>query len=409
MNIAGVSGRRRSRPQVIAKRTRAALVLAAGLLLGAVAQGAPLASSAQAASAGTEIRGVVTELDVPTRNVIVTAYLFDPKTGDYHFAHEAYTDANGSWTMGQLSDGEYTLKFDTSHSNARFALGETLGGSNSVKQEEPQFAISDGVATDEPFSDVGFTRLGGEVSLTVADDEGNPYIDLDDASAKLVGITRSGEDWESRRFWSDSEGDIVIPRVPTGGFVPSVSVAGSAFAAVSEGVVATRGAQAQMGVLTLPAPSEKHFDVSGELSIAGVLQSGEEVTAVLPQLSPEPETTQFAWVSNDGVISDANESAFALGEPQVGSPIEVWAFSFAADYEPAIAFAVTSEAVVALSETTPPTESPTDEEPTDAASDDEGVLPWTGATGVLLLLLIASLLLAAGLVLYRFRQSIFRR
>ncbi len=402
MNAMKMSGLHQRRTMSRKNLSRSVLGLTLGLAL-SVAPHLGFAADQAVAAEGAEISGSITENDAALQNVVVTAYVLDEDSGEYQFEQEAQTDADGNWTMSELTDGQYTLTFGTDFSNARFALGETLAGAATLEGEEPQFSVSDGQASESPFADVELSRLGGQVSLRLVDENGEPLNDLDDASAMVSGLTQAGSEWASARFWSDQDGTIVIPRVPAGGFVPRVSVGGSDFAPVDRGAVVTPEAEIEIGEFAVPAKAESEFSVSGELSISGVLKSGEKVTAGLPGFDPEAASTQLVWVADGAPISGAESDSLSITDEQVGSTLGVWAFAFAQGHEPVILFAGTEDAVVGATDPTAPTQAPGAEHPDNSGADGE--LPWTGPVGILILLLIALALVTAGAVLYRLRRS----
>src|SRR5699024_9376104 len=163
----------------------------------------------------------------------------------------------------------YTLEFSTDHSSAQYALGETLSGATDLADEPTGFVIDDGEASEAPFEEVTLTRLGGAIEMQIVDEEGEPFIDLDDAASELRGLSSDGEEWNSRTFWADEDGRITVPRIPLGGYVPWIGVEGEELAPTATGVVVEAETTTVVGSFEVPERAESEFEVSGEFAIDG--------------------------------------------------------------------------------------------------------------------------------------------
>ncbi|MEJ6489253.1 LPXTG cell wall anchor domain-containing protein [Leucobacter sp. USCH14] len=332
-----------SRPAL--RRGLPAALLAA--LLGAV----PLsATSAAAAPADASIAGSVTEADAPVGRVEVSAYRWDDEESAYVFEQETETASDGTWSLDFLPDGEYTLQYDTSVSNARFALGESLGGNPSYTDDSPIFEIADGASSAAPFAEHELERWGGEVTLSVTEDE-TTLIDLDDAVARLQGIDLSGAPVESQREYANESGAITISRVPAGGYVPWVAARGEAASPASTDTLVFPGSSTDLGALPLGTAPEDAF-TAGAPTLTGEARAGETLTVVDPDIAPDPESISHRWSSGDVPLEETS-ATLELTDALVGEPATAWVFAHRAGTAPFIAMAVSDPVAAAIDDADP--------------------------------------------------------
>lgn len=313
------------------KHVRAvALAATFGLAL----MGASVTAGAASAAPTAEIGGTLLEGDEPVANALVTAYTLD---GDAHeFEAEARTDEAGEWELVNLPDGDYTLEFSTDYSSAQYALGETLSGAADLTDEPTGFVIDDGQAAETPFEEVTLTRLGGAIEVQIVDEAGEPFIDLDDAASEVRGLSADGEEWNSRTFWADEEGRLVVPRIPLGGYVPWIGVSGDELAPTATGVVVEAETTTDAGTFEIPEIAESEFDVSGDFAIDGEGTVGETLKVHWPTTDPEPGSTQVTWAQAGEVLAH-DEPEYLATEDDVDGELTAWGFIFADGFTPVIA------------------------------------------------------------------------
>ena len=292
------------------------------------------ASLPAAAAPTADIGGILLEGEEPIANALVTAYTLDGESPE--FEAEARTDEAGEWELRNLPDGDYTLEFSTDHSSAQYALGETLSGATDLADEPTGFVIDDGEASEAPFEEVTLTRLGGAIEMQIVDEEGEPFIDLDDAASELRGLSSDGEEWNSRTFWADEDGRITVPRIPLGGYVPWIGVEGEELAPTATGVVVEAETTTVVGSFEVPERAESEFEVSGEFAIDGEGTVGETLTVQWPSTTPDPGSTQVTW-ARAGEVLASDEGEYLATEDDVDGGLDAWGFIFADGYAPVIA------------------------------------------------------------------------
>ncbi len=292
------------------------------------------ASLPAAAAPTADIGGTLLEGEDPIANALVTAYTLGDESPE--FQAEARTDEAGEWELINLPDGDYTLEFSTDHSSAQYALGETLSGATDLADEPTGFVIDDGEASEAPFEEVTLTRLGGAIEMQIVDEDGEPFIDLDDAASEIRGLSADGEEWNSRTFWADEEGHIVVPRIPLGGYVPWIGIEGDELAPTATGVVVEAETTTVVGSFEVPERAESEFEVSGDFAIDGEGTVGETLTVRWPSTSPDPGATQVTW-ARAGEVLASDEMEYLATEDDVDGGLDAWGFIFADGYAPVIA------------------------------------------------------------------------
>ncbi len=314
-------------------------------LLAAVLIAAPL-SATSAAAVDATITGSVTEDDAPVGRVEVSAYRWDGDQQSYVFEQATETGSDGSWALDFLPDGAYTLQYDTSVSNARFALGESLGGNSSYADDRPAFEITDGVSDAAPFAEHDLERWGGEITLSITEG-GETLIDLDDAVAHVRGIDVNGAPSESQREYADEEGEITIPRVPAGGYVPWVAARGEAAAPAPQDALVFAGASVDFGSIPLGTAPDGEF-AADQPTIAGEARSGETLTVVDPAFDPDPESVSHRWSAGERAL-ESTSTSLGLTDELVGESVTAWVFAHGTGTSPFVSL-VTSDAVLAADE-----------------------------------------------------------
>lgn len=375
------------------------------------------ASAAVAAPAEASISGVVTELDRPVSEVVVSAYRWDAGADAYVFEQETDTAGDGSWTLDFLPDGEYTLDYGTEFSSARFALGESLAGDDDYSDDEPQFAVTGAAASATPYADVDLSLLGGAVELTVTAADGTPLIDLDDAATELRGKTLDGAAVTTTKTFADKEGLVTIPRVPVGNYVAYIGSAGSTPAPVALGASIEAGETVDYGAHAIPAVADGAVAATGTLAITEAPRVGSAVDVTLPTFDPAGDPVEYRWYADDTLIEDATGATFTPTDDELGATLTVWVFAHAAGKDPYLESASATAVVVAADDpsatpTPAPTAAPTPGVPSDnagSATPAPGAHTGGGGPGDLaqsgvaptLGVLLAAALVAAGLVLAR--------
>jgi len=372
--------------------------------------------AALAAPAEASISGVVTELDRPVSEVVVSAYRWDAAADAYVFEQETDTAGDGSWTLDFLPDGEYTLDYGTEFSSARFALGESLAGDDDYSDDEPQFAVTAAAASATPFADVDLSLLGGALELTVTAADGTPLIDLDDAAAELRGKALDGSAVSTAKTFADEEGLVTIPRIPVGNYVAYVGSAGSTPAPVALGASVEAAETVDYGAHAIPAVADGAVAASGTLALAEAPRVGTALDVTLPTFDPAGDPVEYRWYADDALIEDATGATFTPTDDELGTTLTVWVFAHAAGKDPYLESARASAVVVAADDpSATPTPAPTAAPTPGVPSDNEGsATPAPGAnpgggpgdlaqSGVAptLGVLLAAALVAAGLVLAR--------
>jgi hypothetical protein len=413
-----MSGRRNQESAPNGAKRRAGAVRVFGAVsvfsLAAVGLGA---GAAVAAPAEASISGVVTELDRPVSEVVVSAYRWDAAADAYVFEQETDTAGDGSWTLDFLPDGEYTLDYGTEFSSARFALGESLAGDDDYSDDEPQFAVTGSAASATPFADVDLRLFGGALELTVTAADGTPLIDLDDAAAELRGKTLDGAAVSTAKTFADEEGLVTIPRVPVGNYVAYVGSAGSTPAPVALAASIEAGETVDYGAHAIPAVADGAVAAAGTLAISEAPRVGSAVDVTLPTFDPAGDPVEYRWYADGTLIEDATGATFTPTDDELGTTLTVWVFAHAAGKDPYLESARASAVVVAADDpsatpTPAPTAAPTPGVPSDnagSASPAPGATPGGGGPGDLaqsgvapaLGVLLAAALVAAGLVLAR--------
>jgi len=172
--------------------------------------------------------------------------------------------------------------------------------------------------------------------MQIVDEEGEPFIDLDDAASELRGLSSDGEEWNSRTFWADEDGRITVPRIPLGGYVPWIGVEGEELAPTATGVVVEAETTTVVGSFEVPERAESEFEVSGEFAIDGEGTVGETLTVQWPSTTPDPGSTQVTW-ARAGEVLASDEGEYLATEDDVDGGLDAWGFIFADGYAPLIA------------------------------------------------------------------------
>ncbi|WP_162230801.1 LPXTG cell wall anchor domain-containing protein [Leucobacter japonicus] len=290
-------------------------------------------SSTAARAVDATIGGIVREGDTVLDRVEVSAYRWDDGVGAYVFEQETESDASGAWQLGFLPDGAYTLDFATDVSNARFALGESLGGNADYTDDSPEFTIADGATNDGAFADVSLTRLGGEAVLRVVEGD-DTLIDLDDAAAQLRGIDAAGASVTSARVFADADGTVTIPRIPSGGYVPWVAARGSDFAPSTTDALIFSQDHIDFGDLELGTGPEATLEAAPP-TLSGDARVGAVLTVIDPEFAAAPDSISHHW-SADAVALEHASTELALTDAHAGATVSAWVFAHAATSVPYI-------------------------------------------------------------------------
>lgn len=323
--LAAVSGPRRAMRSSGAGSNR---LVGTAVVVGLALAGISLPWSSPAAHAvDATIGGIVREGNTVLDRVEVSAYRWDDGAGAYVFEQETESDVSGAWQLGFLPDGAYTLDFSTDVSNARFALGESLGGNADYTDDSPKFTIADGATNDGSFADISLTRLGGEAELRVV--EGNDtLIDLDDAAAQLRGIDATGASVSSARVFADEDGTVTIPRVPSGGYVPWVAARGSDFAPSTTDALIFAQDHIDFGDLELATGPEAAIEAAAP-TLSGDARVGAVLTVIDPEFAAAPDSVSHRW-SADAVTLEHASTELALTDAHAGATVSAWVFAHAA-------------------------------------------------------------------------------
>ncbi|WP_162231083.1 LPXTG cell wall anchor domain-containing protein [Leucobacter musarum] len=327
--LAAASGPRRAMHSSGAGSNR---LVGTAVVVGLALAGIALPWSSPAAHAvDATIGGIVREGDTVLDRVEVSAYRWDDGVGAYVFEQETESDASGAWQLGFLPDGAYTLNFATDVSNARFALGESLGGNADYSDDSPEFTIADGATNDGAFADVSLTRLGGEAVLRVVEGD-DTLIDLDDAAAQLRGIDAAGASVTSARVFADADGTVTIPRIPSGGYVPWVAARGSDFAPSTTDALIFSQDHIDFGDLELGTGPEATLEAAAP-TLSGDARVGAVLTVIDPEFAAAPDSISHRW---SAVALEHASTELALTDAHAGATVSAWVFAHAATSVPYI-------------------------------------------------------------------------
>jgi hypothetical protein len=284
---------------------------------------------------GGKVMGRVRDDRVPSdplQGVEVIAYRYDD--GEWTYGKSAITGSDGRYTLGGLSDGQWTLEFNppTEGSDANYAL--EYWEDSRVFDEDETFLVKPGMTVADLETHLS---PGGRISGRVTGPDGEPVVD-----AFVFGYPSTSEQEVGNVAFTDENGDYVMTGLSPGEhrleFVDALEFDpfGDGPAYLSEwwddresfdaadritvtASTTTTGKNAQLDLAGTPLVN------TAPPSISGTERVGETLTADPGEWTPRisDSTFEYQWFSNGTAIQNADEKSFALNSNHLDKVITV--------------------------------------------------------------------------------------
>jgi len=262
----------------------------------------------------------------------VAAYRYDD--GEWTYGKSVLTSSDGRFTLGGLSDGQWTLEFNPPSEGPDADLALEYWEDSRVFDEDETFLVKPGMTVEDKEAHLA---PGGRISGKVTGPDGEPVVD-----AFVFGYPATSKEEVGNVAFTDENGNYVMTGLSPGQhrleFVDALEFDpfgdGPAYMsewwddresfAAADRITVTAGATATGKNAKLDAAGTPLVNTTPP-SISGIERVGETLTADPGVWTPRisDSTFEYQWFSNGTAIQNADEKTFVPNSNHVGRSISV--------------------------------------------------------------------------------------